>query len=613
MESPYLSGQEDQSISERLIPRSNSTSNLFSLSSTFSKLNVRKDAEYNSFGPNKKRQIHRCGNGQDSMTRTNNFPMRSSSMTAAQRNNKTAFSTVKQRNSFHEGLNKDYYHQDQSQNPPNTAKMYRKLTPYQMQRSKMKTSFRFPNGEVFKPKPEGKNSTSSKKISLSSKNPFSFSFAQKGGSAPLENIPAQVLSAPNRESFQDTNSLNSSSSVPSTTKSSIASSSPISTVNTPTSCTESHDDGFENKTVTISYSFQNAVTETHNSHIEKLNMLNEKEIEPPTKSGPWDRKNKSNSGHRKNEYKKPSSRLSLGSVFKKLWSSSGKSNTKPNKKYPKKKLDASVDIADHFDELPDIENDIDLMDATLNSIEIDDDETLMDANSIFDDLLSKENNKYDSRQKQLEIRQKLHETAPNDHTDTFRRNMKENSINDALFDKTIIEDFSKLGEYIIDTRNQPPPRSTKRPSLDNNESARHFYSLPTDSRQPLFGTIHLPMNFRNDIVDRLRNDWEYIRFEDCENSSPKCSSNNVGAVSKPTKKKGVRFAEEVCLASTWSSNIYERANPEFIMNRHRLLWMTKVNPSMNKAMNEVKLELNYFKRNEMVVHKNSKCFTHYLI
>lgn len=121
------------------------------------------------------------------------------------------------------------------------------------------------------------------------------------------------------------------------------------------------------------------------------------------------------------------------------------------------------------------------------------------------------------------------------------------------------------------------------------------------------------MNVGNDIVDRLRNDWEYIRFEDFENSSPKCSSSNVEAVSKPTKKKGVRFAEEVCLASTWSSNVYERANPEFIMNRHRLLWMMKVNPSMNKAMNEVKLELNYFKRNEMVVHKNSKCFTHYLI
>lgn len=615
MERQYLSGQEDQPISERLVPRSNSTSNLFSLSSTFSKLNVRNDAEYNSFGPNKKRHVHRYENGQDPMTRTNSFPARSSSMTAAQRNNKTAFFTVKQRNSYHEGLNEDYYRQGQCQNPPNTARMYRKLTPYQIQRSKMKTSFRFPNGEVFQPKPEGKNSTSSKKISLSSKNPFSFSFGQKGGSAPLEKFPAQVPSAPNTETFQDTNSLNSSSSVPSTTKSSIASSSPISTVNTPTSCTESHtdDDDFENKTVTISYSFQNAVTETHNSHIEKLNMLNEKDVKLPTKSGPLGRKKRSNSGHCKNECKKSSSRLNLGSVLKKLWSSSGKSNTKPNKKYPKKKLDPSNDIAEHFDELPDIENDIDLMDATLNSIEIDDDETLMDANSIFDDLLSKENNKNDSRQKQLEIRQKLHETAPNGHTDTSRRNMKENGINDALFDKTIIEDFSKLGEYIIDTRNQPPPRSTKRPSLDNNESARHFYSLPTDSRQHLFGTVSLPMNVGNDIVDRLRNDWEYIRFEDFENSSPKCSSSNVEAVSKPTKKKGVRFAEEVCLASTWSSNVYERANPEFIMNRHRLLWMMKVNPSMNKAMNEVKLELNYFKRNEMVVHKNSKCFTHYLI
>ncbi|QID83428.1 cytoskeletal protein [Saccharomyces pastorianus] len=616
MERPYLSGQEDQYISERLIPRSNSTSNLFSLSSTFSKLNVRNDAEYNSFGPNKKRQINRCGNGQEHMTRTNNFPMRSSSMTAAQRNNKGALFTVKGRNSYHEGLNKDHYYQDQCQNTPNSVRMYKKLTPYQMQRSKMKTSFQFPNGEVFKPKPEGRNSTSSKKISLSSKNPFSFRFGQKEGSASLENLPAKVSSAPNMETFQDTDSLNSDSSVPSTTKSSIASSSPISTVNTPTSCTESHtddDDGFENKTVTISYSFQNAVTETHNSHIEKLNMLNEKEAKLPTKPGPRERKNKANSGYRRNECKKSSSRLNLGSVLKKLWSSSGKSNTKPNKKYPKKKLDPDDDIADHFVELPDMENDIELMNATLNSIEIDDDETLMDANSIFDDLLSKENSKCDSRQKQLEIRQKLHETAPNDHTDTFHRNLKEKSINDALFDKTIIEDFSKLGEYIIDTRNQPPPRSTKRPSLDNNESARHFYSMPTDSRQPLFGTISSPMDIGNDIIDRLRNDWEYIRFDDCGNSPPKSSSSNVEAVSKPSKKKGVRFAEEVCLASTWSPNVYERANPEFIMNRHRLLWMMKVNPSMNKAMNEVKLELNYFKRNEMVVHKNSKCFTHYLI
>lgn len=628
MERSYLSAQEDQSIPERLVPRSNSTSNLFALSDTFSKLNVRNDGDYNSLGPNKKRHVYgdrmeRMGYG--SMVGTNGFPVRSSSMTAAQHERKTTLFTVK-RNSYQEGLNKGHNYESQYQSAQNTLRVYGKLTPYQLQRSKMRTSFRFPNGEIYKPRLDGKCSPTSKKGGLNSKSSFLFKFREREDSTLPEDSAtsynaAQIPPLSNMDKNQDTNSLKSGSSVSSTAKSSIASSSPISspisTVNTPTSFTESHtdddDDGYENKTVTISYCFQNTVNENQSDHTEKLNLLSGNKVKPHTKPKVFDGKRKITSGNDRKGGKKPSLRSNLGFVLKRLWSSSGNSDRKHSKKYMKKEQITPVDeISNDFDEISDLEKDVDLKDANLNGIEIDDDETLMDANSIFDDLLSREDNKHDCRRKQLEIRQKLHETIPNDDGETSCRNIEEASVNDVLIDETLIEDFSKLGEYIIDTRNRPPPRSLKRPSLDNNECARSFYGIPTDLRQSLSGPISLPIHVGSDIVDRLRNDWEYIRFENYGTSSTNSSLSKVGAALKPTKK-GVRFAQEVCLASTWSSNAYERANPEFIMNRHRLLWMMKVNPSMNSAMNEVKLELNSFKENEMVVHEHSKCFTHYLL
>ncbi|EJS44286.1 afr1p [Saccharomyces arboricola H-6] len=620
MESSYLSIREDQALSERFIPRSNSTSNLFALSSTFSKLNVRNEADCNYLGPNKKRHIYGGVASYGSMTGAKNFPTRSSSMTAAQHRKKTALLTARERSSYHEGLNEEYDYQHPSK-PQNTVRMYRKLTPYQIQRSRMKTSFQFPNGEVYKPKLEGRNSSSLKRASLDSKSSFLFRFGERNDNSPSEYSPtssntAQTPPISNFDQDHDTNSLNSYNSITSTAKSSLALSFPISIVNTPSSFTESltdDDDGYENKTVTISYDFQTTAAESHTSPIKKLNLSSEDNMKPPTKSRASNGKRKTITGNDKNKKcKKSSSRLNLGSVLKKFWSKSENSNTKCSKKYKKRIKNTTDDTATHSEEISHIEDsDIDYMDINLDSIEIDDDETLMDANSIFDDLLSKENNKYDSRRKQLEIRQKLQETTANDNSENSCGDMKEDSA-DVMIDETLIEDFSKLGEFIIDTRNQPPPRSSKRPSLDNNLSARHFYSVPTNLRQSLLGPISLPMNVGGEIVNRLRNDWEYIRFEDWGCSSSNSSLSNTGAVSKPTKK-GVRFAQEVCLASTWSSNTYERANPEFIMNRHRLLWMMKINPSMNTAMNEVKFELNSYKRNEMVVHENSKCFTHYLI
>ena len=87
---------------------------------------------------------------------------------------------------------------------------------------------------------------------------------------------------------------------------------------------------------------------------------------------------------------------------------SGNSNTKHGKKDTKRRKIPINDIVTHSDGNSEAESDIELMDANLDGIEFDDDETLMDTDSIFDDLLSKENDKYDSRRRQLEIRQRKH-------------------------------------------------------------------------------------------------------------------------------------------------------------------------------------------------------------
>ncbi|QHS72303.1 Afr1p [Saccharomyces paradoxus] len=620
MEGSYLSSQENQPIPDRLIPRSNSTSNLFALSSTFSKLNVRNDAEYSYLGPNKKRHIYNGETSRGSVAVDRNFPVRSSSMTAAQQRKRTALFTARERNSYHEGFNNDYNYANHYQNPRNTLAVYKELTPYQLQRSRMKTSFQFPNGEIYKPKPDGKCSHSLRKASLNPRNSFLFKFSEKKDSSSSKDSvnpynAASILPTSHTDINDGLNSLELNTSVPSTIKGSLSSTSPISAVNTLRSLTESQtddDDSYENKTVTISYCFQNMVNEDRGDHMEKLYPSTKEKIKSPTKSGLLDRRKKTILGTERNSCKKSPSRLKLGSVLKKFWYTSRNSNTRHSKNDMKRKKIPVDDIITHSDENFEIESDIELMDANLDGIEIDDDKTLMDTDSIFDDLLSKEDNKYDSRRKQLEIRQKLHETLPNDDGKTSCRDTEKDNIKDVLIDETIIEDFSKLGDYIIDTRNQPPPRSSKRPSLNDNESARHFYNISTDLRESLSNPISLPIHVGSDMVNRLRNDWEYIKFEDRRNSLSDSSFSNAGTASKPIKKD-VRFAKEVYLASTWSSNAYERANPEFIMNRHKLLWMMKVHPSMNSAMEEVKLELNSYKKNEMVVHENSKCFTHYLI
>lgn len=152
MEGSYLSAQENQPIPERLIPRSNSTSNLFALSSTFSKLNVRNDADYNYSNPNKKRHIYNSEIDCRSVTAARKFPVRSCSMTAAQQRKRTALFTVRERNSYHEGFNNDQDYVNQYQKPQYTFGVYKELTPYQLQRSKMKTSFQFPNGRNIQAK-----------------------------------------------------------------------------------------------------------------------------------------------------------------------------------------------------------------------------------------------------------------------------------------------------------------------------------------------------------------------------------------------------------------------------------------------------------------------------
>ncbi|MCB6437602.1 hypothetical protein LI213_17025, partial [Erysipelatoclostridium ramosum] len=85
----------------------------------------------------------------------------------------------------------------------------------------------------------------------------------------------------------------------------------------------------------------------HGSHIEKLDLSTKEKTKPTTNSGLFDRRKKTIPGTEKYRCIKSQSKLKLGSVLKKLWRTSGNSNTKHGKKDTKRRKIPINDIVTH--------------------------------------------------------------------------------------------------------------------------------------------------------------------------------------------------------------------------------------------------------------------------
>ncbi|CCD24261.1 uncharacterized protein NDAI_0C06020 [Naumovozyma dairenensis CBS 421] len=218
-------------------------------------------------------------------------------------------------------------------------------------------------------------------------------------------------------------------------------------------------------------------------------------------------------------------------------------------------------------------------------------------------------------------------------------------------DEDLNRKFADLGKHPEDkVTNMPPARSPNRPTLTDTQSAKRFYQKCVDPTTA--DATNIPSSESDTTLDRLKQEWETVNIIENPTSSPNpktvatqalktksgtndstdsstsssslTSSLNTGyststTVSTPTSisllkanngKKSLRFATTISLMQTYSPLEYERGGLEPTSDK---------SPYGDKVVflkdygfiNEIKLEINEFKRNEMNVHHDSSKFTHY--
>lgn len=223
----------------------------------------------------------------------------------------------------------------------------------------------------------------------------------------------------------------------------------------------------------------------------------------------------------------------------------------------------------------------------------DSDDILMDTDLVFDSLLLKADTSRPSyQQKQVELRQKLKDLPKSDSASTINeldttpeQTPKEAESN---IDYELISEFSRLGSFIEDSSKLAslPPRSAKRPTLPDKEVAKSFY-------HPVYGeTDHC-------LIKRLYRDWKVVQIDK--------SFHEVDVKAAPGKK-GLRFADEIYVNDTWSKFDYQRSDKRFIKNRRRMMQLEN-----EGFIRDIKVELNEYKRSEMHVHQESVRFTHFFL
>lgn len=185
----------------------------------------------------------------------------------------------------------------------------------------------------------------------------------------------------------------------------------------------------------------------------------------------------------------------------------------------------------------------------------------------------------------------------------------------------------------------PPVRSPNRPALENNETAKLFYHsldgslssttmTDTESSKPNNLEVSDTLMIPEKTLKRLYQDWEKVTINKPKikiltstsvNSSTSStslpSSLNTGyssATSSSTASKSLRFAKEITISETYSPFEYLRADPDTSTTKS-LYGDNLVYLKGHGFINEIKFEINQYKRNEMSVHEMSNVNTHYFV
>lgn len=236
-----------------------------------------------------------------------------------------------------------------------------------------------------------------------------------------------------------------------------------------------------------------------------------------------------------------------------------------------------------------------------------DDDILMDIDLVFDSLLLK--NDHNKVKPPTLEEPELKQTQPQKMC-VSEKELVVSPSEDSLIDYNLVNEFSKLGRYIIggddsqimgNKKLVPPPRSLKRPHLDNKDSTMGFYHYHRQQHGHVLYQCHGDHN-SDRILQKLYQDWEVVHV----NSEIKPSVSSSETVAR--SKRSVCFSNEIYVNDTFASWEYPRSDKKFIKTRRRMM-QTK-NMSFITA---VKFELNEFKKNEMEVHESSAGNTHIFV
>ena len=231
-------------------------------------------------------------------------------------------------------------------------------------------------------------------------------------------------------------------------------------------------------------------------------------------------------------------------------------------------------------------------------------EDLVDIDMLFDDLVSKidrttnlsqewkPNLNWDNLFDPFDLEHSNNTLTTITSIDSYMSHLSGNNTtisfdNDFELDLKLISDFSVLSK-LITIISPPPPRSKERPIIPNIDNAKDFY----------YGK----MEFRN-FIDKLKLDFANVIILD--DSSKSCSNNgSLDNVSKCLNKKKVSFSTDITLGKTYTDNEYDRSDSNVAYTLQAL-----TNP---EYVQSIKSEINEFKQKEMIVHKDSILFTHFI-
>ncbi|SMN21137.1 similar to Saccharomyces cerevisiae YER158C Protein of unknown function, has similarity to Afr1p [Maudiozyma saulgeensis] len=511
----------------------------------------------------------------------------------------------------------------------------KKLTPYQVQRQKMQKSFMFPNGENFTPKRSKhykncrNNFTKNENVSTTSINSAPTINFQRSNSLATSSNRTQMIMKHKKLSTWSLNIQDKTINNGMPDIMEVKAQSPVTSKKSSDSDNSMKDDSQSNNTLPTTDSdieilqeniIKPIVLSEKNMSSPSVDLTNNvslsltnkdsNEASPPKVTDKVETKiRKSSKRHEISssesltaanniempKKKRSSSGLKLSTFFRRIFGGNSSLNeshkkrklNKPNENVVSSKLEKNeaekekpMQLVEDITLSLDLENEID--------------NNLMDTDLIFDSILLKMNNgkttTLNAKPKKIENFTPIVSQKEIPSVD--------NSCQDPNFvDHNLINDFAKLGNFInlsiSDDINQPPPRSSKRPTLDSKRTASEFY------------------NSQQNIIRRLQNEFGIVLMD--ETPSKETSSSGKRTIlkipshvnNKGTNKKSVQFTDKVYLTNTYSLTEYERKDRGF---KRR---MTLLMQGDRTFFDSVKKELNYYKSHEMAVHQDMKQYTQF--